>query len=173
VQRAPRDIFEKARLWAVTLMMAAGLVAIVGSTLDWVTITPPPRNPEGIDFGNEDFEPSKVSVPFSGLEAGDGWWTLGAGVVLVTCGLLLFGTRRGGWAWLGLPASIVLGAVAIADYRGIGDLSSSISQRMDVVGRADPAAGIILVVGAALAGLIGSVVGITASPQRHGAHSPT
>ncbi len=158
------DYFARARRWAVAAMAAAGFVAVIGSVLDWVTITPPPEPPPGIDFGAQEIEAQRATEPFTGTEARDGWWTLGAGLVLVVAAGLLLLRGRGAYGWLGLLASIVIGAVAVADYRAIGDLSSGLSRRMDVVGDADPALGITLVAAAALVGLVASGAGIAASP---------
>ncbi|MGH2819364.1 MAG: hypothetical protein ACRDJ5_01785, partial [Actinomycetota bacterium] len=165
VGRAAPDFFDKARAWAVAVMLAAGVGGVIGSLLDWVTITPPPRGPGNVDFGRE-IERSRPTVPFNGIEAADGWWTLGAGLLLGVAAVLLLVRRRARYAWLGLLAAMLMGAVAIADYRAIDDLRSSLSQRMDIVGDADPALGITLVAGAALVGLIGAVAGVTATPHR-------
>ncbi len=158
-----RDYFERARAWAVMVMVAAGAVAAIGSALDWVTITARPELREGVDFDNR-VAPPRVTEPFTGLEAGDRWWSLAGGVGLLLSGVALGITKRSTWAWTGLLGAVLIGAVATSDYRGIGDLSSSISHRMDIVGAAEPGLGITLVVGAALAGLLGSVLGIAASP---------
>jgi LPXTG-motif cell wall-anchored protein len=162
-----RDFFDVARAWASAVMLAAGAAAIIGSTLDWVTIAIRPRLQPGATFQGEASQPKppRVTRPFTGLEARDGWWSLAGGATLVAAALLLFTRRKALWAWLGLAASVVIGAVAIADYRGIGDLSSAISHRMDIVGAAEPALGLTLVVAAGLAGLVASVAGIAASPR--------
>jgi hypothetical protein len=162
-----RDVFDRARAWAAAVMVAAGATAVVGSGLDWVTIAVRPELQEGTDFGAAPEQPEapRVTRPFTGLEARDGWWTAAAGAVLAASGVALYLRRRAGWAWIGLLAAIVIGAVAIADYRGVGDLSSSISHRMNIVGGAKPAIGLLLVVGAALTGLIASVAGMAATPR--------
>jgi LPXTG-motif cell wall-anchored protein len=162
-----RDFFDKARAWAVALMLAAGLACIVGSLLDWVTITARPELQEGAAFPGADNQPEapRVTRPFTGIEAGDGWWSLAGGVVLVAAAALVYVRRRAGWGWLGVLAAVVIGAVTIADYRGIGDLSSSISHRMNIVGGAEPAIGLTLAVAGAIAGVIGSVAAIAASPR--------
>jgi hypothetical protein len=150
----------------VALMLVAGAMAVIGSALDWVTIAVRPELQEGADFGDAGEQPQapRITRPFTGLEARDGWWSAAGGVVLMIAGALLHIRKRAGWAWLGVLASVVIGAVGIADYRGIGDLSSSISHRMDIVGGAEPATGLLLVVASAFAGLIASVAGVAASP---------
>ena len=167
-EAAQYDFFEVARKWAAILVIAAGTLAIIGSMLDWVTITVRPTLSQNIDFGAErdGLEAPEATQPFTGLEAGEGYFVLGAGVVLVACGALLLLRPRARWAWLGLLASVVVGAVAFADFRGIGDLSSSISQRMEIVGRARPALGLTLVAVAAFLGVLGAAGGIAASPSR-------
>ena len=164
---AQNDFFDRARAWAVAVMALAGLAAIAGSSLDWVTITVRPELREGANFGDDvELRDPSVSEPFTGLEAGDGWWSLAGGVVLVIAAVLLFVRKRALWGWVGLLGAIVVGAIGVADYRGIGDLSSSLSHRLNIVGGAEPAVGITLVVAGALAGLLGSVAGIAASPHR-------
>jgi hypothetical protein len=167
MRRAPeRDFFDVARAWAGALMLAAGVAAVIGSTLDWVTISIRPELQPGADFGTDEaLEEPEVTEPFTGLEARDGWWTLLGGALLVVAGAGIIVRKRSGWGWLGMLAAILVGAVGIADYRGMGDLASSISQRMDIVGGAEPGFGLLLVVAGALAGLIGSVAGIAASPR--------
>jgi hypothetical protein len=161
-----RDVFDRARSWAAAIMLAAAAAAIVGSMLDWVTISAPSGLRRDLGFGRDVFDEQRISEPFTGLEARDGWWTLGAGAVLAIAAVLLLITKQGRYAWLGFLAAMVIGAVAFADYRSIGEISSSLSHRMDIRGEATPAIGIVLVSGAALAGLLGSVTGITASPHR-------
>jgi hypothetical protein len=167
------DFFDRARRWAFAVMLLAGLAAIVGSSLEWVTISARPRLLEGTRFpGDASVERPRVSKPFTGLEATDGWWSLFGGVLLVLSAILLLVRRTSLWAWTGLAGAVLVGAIALADYRGIGNLSSSISHRMDIVGGAEPGIGITLVAAAALAGLVGSVVGIAASPRRFGTERP-
>ena len=162
-----RNFFDRARAWAVAVMLAAGVAAVVGSALDWVTISARPQLRAGTNFQGAQNRPQqpRVSEPITGLEAGDGWWSLGGGVVLAAASIALWARRRASWGWLGIVAAVVIGAVAIADYRGVGDLSSNISHRLDIVGGADPGVGLLLVVVAAFAGTIGSVAGIAASPR--------
>ncbi len=162
------DFFDNARRWAAALLVVGGAAAIAGSALDWVVITARPQLQRGVDFGQG--QPGvvapEITRPFTGLEAGDGWFVAIAGLVLVGASLLLLLRKRALYAYLALLASIVIGAIAFADYRGVGDLSSSIAQRMDIVGKARPALGLTLVAVSAFAGLFGSVAGIAASPRR-------
>ena len=165
--RRAHDFFDRARAWAVALMLAAGAVLVVGSLLEWVTITARPELRAGTRFEGPENRPQRprVTRPLSGLEVADGWWSLGAGAVLVLAAGGRWVRRRAGWGWLGLAAAVVAGAVGIADYRGVGDLSSSLSHRLDIVGGAEPGVGLLLVVAGAFAGVIGSVAGIAASPR--------
>lgn len=168
-----RDFFDRARAWAAVIMLLSGITAILGSTMDWVTISERPALRRDTSFAqNQSVRKPRVTQPFSGIEAGDGWASLSGGALLVAAAALLVLRRRALWGWLGLLGSVLVGAVALADYRGIGDLSSSISRHMDIVGGAEPALGIVLVVAAAIAGVVGSVAGIAASPYRR-AELPT
>ncbi len=157
------DFFDRVRSVAGGALMASGAAAAVGSLLDWVTITPPPKvRPV---FRNMDLEGVKASQPFSGLEAGDGWWVIGAGVVMILTAGLLIVRRRSLYAWIALLAAMVMGGITFADFRAIGDLGSGLSWRMDVVGQARPALGITLVAAAALVGIVAAGAGIAASPR--------
>jgi LPXTG-motif cell wall-anchored protein len=161
-----RSFFDVARGWASAVMLAAGAAAIIGSTLDWVTITVRPELQPGATFEGDANRPEapEVSRPFTGLEANDGWWAVVGGAILVVAGVLLYVRRRAVWGWVGLLGSVLIGSVGIADYRGIGNLSSAISHRMDIVGQAAPALGLTLVVAAGIVGVVASVAGIASSP---------
>ena len=158
------DFFTKARYWAATIVFVAGLLGAIGSVLNWVTIEPPPRLPTGEDFEGEEFGEEGEPEPFTGIEASDGWFVLGASVVLVIAAALLVLGRR--TAWLAFFATLFIGAIAISTYRQVSDPLSSLSERMEVFGRADPGIGLVLVAASAIAGLIGSVVAIAATPRR-------
>jgi LPXTG-motif cell wall-anchored protein len=154
-QLARGNYFDRARGVAVAILIAAAVAAIIGSLLEWVTITPPPT-----EAGRR-----QASEPFTGIEAGDGWYVIAAAVVLGLAAVGLYLRRRVLYAGIAFVAAIVIGAIAFADYRGIGEITSAISERMNVVGDADPAAGIMLVAAGAFAGLVGAVIGIVATPR--------
>lgn len=137
-------------------MLAGGLAAIVGAFLDWVTLTLPPTVPA---------DQRDRAVPFTGMDTDDGKWILIGGALLILCGVILYMRKRSLWAWLGFLASVTIGAIAIADYRAIGSVTSDLSRQMDVVGEPSPAVGITLVAAAALVGLISSLAGVAASPS--------
>jgi LPXTG-motif cell wall-anchored protein len=159
------DFFDKARRWAVIALVIAGLSAAGGSLLNWVTIEASPQLQQGINFGGRHVKRPSVTKPFTGLEARDGWWTLAGGTILMVAGGLLLARRRAVYAWLAFLASMVIGAVVIADYRQIGELSSDLSRRMHIVGDAAPGVGIVLVAVGGLLGLIASVAALAASPR--------
>lgn len=162
------DFFDRARRVAVAALVAAGAAAAVGSALDWVTISDRPELREGFDFReqNELVEEPRVTEPFTGLEAGYGYYSLIGGMVVAGAALLLLWRKRGMYAWLAFVASIVVGAIAIAAYRGISDTSSALYHRMDVFGKAEPALGVTLVSAGAIIGLLASAVGVAATPYR-------
>jgi hypothetical protein len=153
------DPFSRVRIIAVALLLVAGVTAIAGSTLEWVTITEAPELVEGADFEDETVAPPDTD-PFTGLEHGDGWAVLVAGVVVIIGASLLLVRKRSGWAWLALIGSVVIGAVAFADYRGVTELARD----MDVSGEVDPGLGLALVAGAGIIGLLASAAGIAATP---------
>ncbi len=157
------SFFDRVRSVAGAILMASGAAAVVGAMLDWVTITPPPKVPP--DFRDMDLEGVKASQPFSGLEAGDGWWVIGAAVIMILAAGLLIVRRRSLYAWIALLAAMVIGAITFADFRAIGDLASGLSRRMDIVGQARPSLGITLVAASALLGIVASGAGIAASPR--------
>jgi LPXTG-motif cell wall-anchored protein len=158
------DIFDRARAVAVAALVAAAATAILGSFLDWVTITERPRLAPGTDFGGQQVEAPEFSEPYTGVEARDGWIVVGAGVVLLASALGLAVRRRKVYAILAFLAATVAGGIAFADYRGIGDISSSISDRMEIVGDPEPAIGITLVAVAAIVGLAGAITALVATP---------
>ena len=150
------DYFDKARAAASAGLIAAGAAAVVGAVLDWVTIDPPGQGPAA--------ELAKAE-PFTGIEARDGWYVVACAGVLIACSVLLVATRKGGFAWLAFTGSFVMGVIGIADYRAVSDLTSDISRRMEVVGDAQPAIGLILVLVAAFLGIVSSLAGVAATPR--------
>jgi LPXTG-motif cell wall-anchored protein len=165
---AQGDFFDKARRVAVAALIAAGAATIVGSTLDWVTISERPVLQQGVDFQEQNrfLEEPEVTEPFTGLEAEYGYYSLAGGIVVLAGALLLLWRKRGKYAWLAFIASIGIGAIAISAYRGIADSSSALYQTMDIIGRAEPALGVTLVTAGAIVGLLASVVGVAATPYR-------
>jgi len=162
------DFFDRVRVVAVALMLAAGAVLIIGSVIDWVTITEAPALVEDFDFGesNNLVEAPEVSQPFTGVETTYGAYSLASGIVLALAALMLLVRRRGKWAWLGFAAAIVSGGLAISAYRGIADTASPLHEQMDIVGKAEPALGLTLVATGAIVGLVASAAGVAATPRR-------
>jgi peptidoglycan/LPS O-acetylase OafA/YrhL len=150
------DYFDRARNLAASICLAAAAAAIIGALLPWVTITPAPEAVGGI---------RNASEPFTGLEARDGWYVVAAAVAIAVTATLSVTTRRRGFVWLSMLASMLIGAVAIADLRAIEDTASAISRRMDIIGDADPSFGLWLVAAAGVVGLLGSVGLLTATPK--------
>lgn len=152
------DYFDRARAAAVAGMLAAGAAAAIGSVLDWITIT---RLPDVLP----DREAAQAQ-PVSGLEASDGWWVIVGAAVIVNCALILWVRRRSLWAWIGFLTSVVVGSIAIADYRAIGDRTSEFLRELEVVGEIDHGIGILLVLAASFLGIVFSLIGVAASPYR-------
>jgi hypothetical protein len=153
-----RDAFDRAREWVSGALFLAGALAIVGSLMDWVTF----------DFDDERFLELGVepSDPISGFDVGDGWWVAAAGVVLIGAAFLL--VLRGRGAGLSLVASIVIGGIAISDYRGVGNVTSDLARELNLVGEPHPAIGLTLVAVAAILGMLASIAGIAATPRSSG-----
>lgn len=149
------DFFERARAVAASVLFAAGAAAVIGSFLDWVTVEAvPPEVPE---------QQSHRLPPFSGLELGDGWVVLAAGIVMLFAAFFIVARGTSGFAWLAFLASIVIGGIAISDYRGITEVHLD----MEGIGTdPSPGLGLTLVAAAGIIGLIGSVGAIAASPKR-------
>lgn len=164
-QVVQNDIFDKARALAVAALVAAAAAAVVGSLLDWVTIDERPGIAPDVDFGTQEVEEPEFSEPYSGIDARDGWIVIVAGIVLAVSAAGLAVRRRKVYALLAFVAAMVIGGIAFADYRAIGDVSSGISDRMEIVGDPEPAIGITLVAVAGVVGLVGSVAALVATPS--------
>ena len=161
-----RDYFDKVRSIAAIFLIIAGAAAIVGATLNWVTINECPRLVPGSNFGDQEVEAPPPCVAFSGTDIADGKIIIAGGTVLVAMAMMLLLRKKSSYAWLAFIASMMIGGIAISDYRGIGDLTSPISQRAKLIGDADPAIGLLLVTAGGLIGLLASVAGVAASPRR-------
>lgn len=149
------DFFERARAIAASVLFAAGAAAVIGSFLDWVTVEAVPPEVPG--------QQSHRLPPFSGLELGDGWVVLGAGVVMLVGAAFIVVKGTSGYAWLTFLASVVIGGIAISDYRGIEE----VHLEMEGIGTGpNPGLGLTLVAAAGIIGLIASVGAIAASPGR-------
>ena len=153
VTKAPtRDAFDKARSIAAAFMVAAGAAVILGTVLDWVTVTPPPIIP---------VDQIPNTEPFTGLETKSAPYLLiGAGAVILTA-LLLVARRKSFYAWLGFLASMITGGIAFQNFRGINEL---FFEQMEGVGEPDPAMGLFLVVAGAVVGVIAAAAGAAGAP---------
>ena len=150
----PRDFFDRARLVGVVLLLGAGSLAILGSFLDWVTIEPPRIVPD---------DQADNLATFTGIQTSDGRLILFGGLILIVCAVLLATRKTSSPAWWALLVSIVIGAIGIADYR---DISTVFYDEMLRIGAPSPAIGLLLDAAAGIVGLVGSLVGIAASPRR-------
>jgi hypothetical protein len=157
-QSSQPDFFDRARRVAVAGMIAAGAAGAIGSFLDWVTITRLP--------GTVPDDQAPRAQPASGVDAGDGWWVFLLAVVMINAALALWIRRTSVWAWIGFLASVVIGGIAIADYRAVGRPTSELLRDLDLIGDLDRGIGLLLVLAAGLLGVIFSLVGVAASPYR-------
>lgn len=140
---------------AATILFAAGAAAIVGALLDWFVVEEvPPDVP-----ANQ----AHRLPPFSGVELGDGYVVIGAAVLVIASAFLIVLRTGSGPAWLAFLGCIVIGGIAISDYRGIQELHVE----LEAIGRdPSPGFGLTLVAIAGFVGLVGSVAAIAASPKR-------
>ncbi|HJR45575.1 MAG TPA: hypothetical protein VJ927_08205 [Actinomycetota bacterium] len=148
------DYFEKARAVAATILFVCAATAILGSFLDWVTVEPPVVIPA---------DQAPRAVAFNGLDAGDGVIVIGAGIVVIIGAVLLVLRARSSFAWLAFFASMVIGGIAIADFRGLDAL---FYDEMNRIGDPSPGIGLILVAAGGLIGLVAAVAGVAATPAR-------
>lgn len=155
-----RGFFDRARAWAAIGLFVAGGLAVVGATVDWVTITPPPVLPAG---------EAPRTDPYTGLEAGDGWWVLGAGIAMALLATLLVLRSKSLYAWLAFLVAILIGGIAFSDFNAVGDTSSELWRRMDRVGDVDAGFGLTLVAAAGVIGVVAAAAGVAATPRQ----SPT
>jgi hypothetical protein len=139
-------------------MLASATAALIGSFLDWVTITATPRILPTSEL--------ERAHPVSGIEEGDGWVVILLAVLVINGALLLWIRRKSFWGWLGFLSSVVIGGISISDYRAIVDAGSGFMQQLDVVGEVDQGIGILFVAAGAVAGVIFSLLGIAATPHR-------
>jgi hypothetical protein len=135
-------------------MFIAAAVLVAGSFLDWISIELlPERIPE---------DQAHRVPPFNGFDVGDGYGICIAALVIAGCAMFLILTAKGGYAWTGLGASIVAGAIAISDYRGV----DALFVELEGIGRGvDPGIGLTLTAVGAFLGLISAVGGIAATPR--------
>ena len=151
---ASRNYFDRARAVAASALFAAGAAAILGSLLEWVTVEArPPSVPE---------DQLHRLPPLTGTEVTDGWYVIGAAVVVIVSAFALVMRKNSGWGWLAFVSSIVIGAVAVADYRDIEGLFSDV----EGIGRGPvPGLGLMLVIASSFVGVVASVAGVAASPR--------
>ena len=146
------DYFERARAISASVLFAAAAAAIIGSVLDWVVVdtTPPDVPADQLDR----------LPPFTGLEIGDGWVVIAAAVVVIFAAFFI--VLRGRFAWLAFAGSVVIGGIAISDYRGVEDIHFD----LEGIGRGPrPGLGLTLAAAAGVIALIASVGSIAASPS--------
>ena len=148
----PGDYFERARAISASVLFAAAAAAIIGSVLDWVVVD---ATPPDVPSDQADRLP-----PFTGLEIGDGWFVIGAAVVVLISAFFI--VSKGSYAWLAFLGSVVIGGIAIADYRRVAD----IHLELEAIGRGPrPGLGLTLVAAAGVIALIASVACIAATPS--------
>ena len=157
------DYFERARAVSVALLVLAGVLAIAGSFMDWTTkgtIPDEARFQSGTPVIHD-----MLSDPVTGFDAGDGKVVIAAAAFVLVSAMLLAVTRQGRYGLVALLASVVIGAVAIAAYRALGDTASDFFRKLDLAGAIDPGIGLILVAIAGLLGVLAGSLGMISSPK--------
>ena len=139
---------------SAAFLVAAGAAVILGTVLNWVTIEQPPILPvDQVDNAQ----------PFSGLETRSAPFLLIAAGAVILLALLLVMRRKAIYAWGAFVATIVIGAIAFQNYRGINEL---FYEQMNGVGEPDPALGLMLVAAGGVIGLIASAGAISSIPPQ-------
>lgn len=150
------------------LAIGGGAIAAIGSFLTWFTLS----------------ATGGFTSSGSGTDAGDGWITLAAGVLMVIAGLvILAGRSRGAVRWMAILA-IVGGVIAAGDgllnlatardqlaesvAESTGLTKDQARQQVDLAldsGQADLSAGIGLwmVIGGGVIGIVGGILGLVAA----------
>ena len=161
---ASRDFFDRARSFAAAALVLTGALAVIGCFLDWVTFS--------LDEPPGSITQQSPSSPIAGTKVSDWKVVFAGGVVVIVCAILLAIRKRGIYAWICFVASIIIGAIAVADYRGLGDPTSGFLRGLEhtlgttVQGEGHPAAGLAMIAVSGVGGLIASVIGIAATPHR-------
>ncbi|MBW3594532.1 MAG: hypothetical protein KY391_03050, partial [Actinobacteria bacterium] len=146
------DIFDRARSIAAAFLVAAGAAVILGTALDWVVIELPPTVPD---------DQMNATEPFTGLETKSAPYLLIAAGAVILLALLLVARRKSLYAWLAFIVSMIIGAIAFQNYRGIEEL---FYVQMERIGDPDPALGLMLVIAGGVVGVIAGAAGIAAVP---------
>ena len=111
---------------AAGLIILGGAGLAIGSFLPWAEI-----------FG----------ITVSGMDGGDGWFTLIAGIALVVVGYLAFSGGKALPAWLGWAALVIGAGVAILNYfdiSGTGGVSVGIGMWAMLAGSVLALVGLLL-----------------------------
>lgn len=151
---ATRDTFDRARSVSAAFLVAAGVAVILGTVLDWVTVEEPPIVP---------VDQIPAAQPFTGLETKSAPFLLIAAGAVILLALMLVVRRKSLYAWGAFLVSIVIGAMAFQNYRGIDEL---FYEQMDRIGDPAPAIGLMLVVAGAVVGVVAGAAAIAAVPSQ-------
>lgn len=148
-----RDTFDNARSIAAAGMVIAGAATIVGTLIDWVTVTPPVLIP---------INQVPQAEPYTGLETKSGPFLLIAAGILILSALMLVIRRRPLYAWIGFLSAIVIGGIGFQNYRGLEEL---FFDQMDGIGTPQAGLGLRLVVAGGIVGLIAVAGGLAGTPS--------
>ena len=157
VSAAPRDVFDKARVWAAAGLVLAATLLIVGSFLDWVSVE---HLPETVPA-----DQAERAEPFNGFDVGDGYVTGGAGIAIAFCAAMLVVRTRSSFAWAAFVSAMIAGAIAMSDYRSI----DQVFEDFQGIGKGiSPGIGLTLVAAGALLGMVSAIGGAAATPNEAG-----
>ncbi|HEX2240001.1 MAG TPA: hypothetical protein VHJ82_02485 [Actinomycetota bacterium] len=159
-----RDYFARARTIAAAGLFAAAAIAIAGAFLHWAAID---RLPPTVPTAQaERAEPLRgVDIPGGWFGLADGWWVIIGAGVLVIAAVQLVRTGRSTFGWLAFWAAVVLGAITIADFRGISRPTSELAQRLDRIGEVEPGIGLVLTAVATGLALVAALAGVAGAPK--------
>ena len=163
-QREEPDFFERARRFVVAILLAVGAASVIGAVLDWAVLERCPEILPGSTFDDAELD-EPPPCPVRGIDTTEGKVVVVAGFVTLGAAIMLTLRVRTGFAWLALASSVVIGSVAVASYRGIGDANSSLSRRLGLIDAYEPGIGLTLVAASAVIGIIAAAGGIAATPR--------
>ena len=129
-------------LWTGAVMAGAGLVVVLGSVMTWAKLVLGGVTADTV-AGTDGHRDGKITIVF--------------GAILVALGIVIL--VRQGRLWAGIVGTVIAAFCALTALADIGDISDR-SDQLEPYGQLDVGAGLVLVLLAAVAALVGSIVAI-------------